>query len=194
MFVLFPVFPEQRALLGSFADLPCNVTHRPDDRLQMLLFYKRNESDVSPSFSSRPDYGRTLATGPPMFTLDMRGAVHRVLKRSHKSIDKEKSNVTQSELTSSDDTTSNLFSSFSSSHLLKTPEIDEQSDQPDNGQFVASAYAGRVTFNLSRADGLFVLRVRGLSEQDAGQYICRADFKWTRTLISIVTLYVVGKL
>jgi hypothetical protein len=171
-------FPEQRALLGSLIDLPCNVSHRSDDRLQMLLFYKRNDSDVASNTSSnRTDNGRTLATGPPIFTLDMRSSSNRLFRRSadnHQSL----------------------------------PSSDQvQSDQPivvgdqsfgahplsPSSQFVAPPFSGRVSFNWSRPDGLFSLQIRQLSELDAGQYICRSDFKWSRTLLSLVSLYVVGK-
>lgn len=59
--------------------------------------------------------------------------------------------------------------------------------------FVAPFYQSRATFELNLAARLALLVVRPLAAEDEGHYICRVDFRWTRTTVSTVKLNVIGK-
>lgn len=60
--------------------------------------------------------------------------------------------------------------------------------------FVAAAYSDRASFELNIASRTALLVLRPLLPDDDGHYICRVDFRWTRTTISTVKLDVIGKL
>ena len=91
-------------------------------------------------------------------------------------------------------------STFEASTVLKRKlrELDLELDQKANellasAQFISAAYAGRLAYNFSTNREKFILKLSKLKERDDGEYVCRADFKWSRTLISVVNLFVIGE-
>lgn len=59
--------------------------------------------------------------------------------------------------------------------------------------FLGPSYTGRASFELNLAARLALLAVNYLSAEDDGHYICRVDFRYSRTTISTVKLDVIGE-
>lgn len=81
-------------------------------------------------------------------------------------------------------------------NILGTPiySIDARDTNISQARhFVAPPYQGRATFELNLSARLALLVVRPLAAEDEGHYICRVDFRWTRTTVSTVKLDVIGK-
>lgn len=80
----------------------------------------------------------------------------------------------------------------------KLRDLDLEFDKKANelltsAQFISPVYAGRLEFNFSANREKFILKLSKLKERDDGEYVCRTDFKWSRTLISVVNLFVIGE-
>ena len=74
------------------------------------------------------------------------------------------------------------------------PELDQKANELlASAQFISAAYAGRLACNFSTDREKFILKLSKLKERDDGEYVCRTDFKWSRTLISVVNLFVIGE-
>ena len=81
-------------------------------------------------------------------------------------------------------------------NVLGTPiySIDARDSNMSNARhFVATPYRDRATFELNINTHTALLMLRPLRSHDDGQYICRVDFRWTRTTISTVKLDVIGE-
>lgn len=77
---------------------------------------------------------------------------------------------------------------------LRDLDLDKKANELlTSAQFISPAYAGRLTFNFSANREKFLLKLSKLKERDDGEYVCRTDFKWSRTLISVVNLFVIGE-
>lgn len=57
---------------------------------------------------------------------------------------------------------------------------------------LASEYENRIYFNLSSSPS--ILNINPVREEDASIYSCRVDYKWSRTSISNINLFIIGKL
>lgn len=111
-----------------------------------------------------------------------------------------KSDVFSKDVSVKDKLKMNALDTFNSlDSILKRKSRDLNLDDKkanellNSAQFISPAYNGRLTFNFSTNREQFILKLAKLKEQDAGEYVCRIDFKWTRTLISVVNLFVIGK-
>ncbi|RWS31547.1 nectin-2-like protein, partial [Leptotrombidium deliense] len=120
------VYPELKIVVGSSAQLPCNISSPTDDSIQLILWYK-----------SSTGVDNTVGTGPPFYTVDARSAA----------------SLQQSK------------------------------------HFLADSYRERITFNLSVHTA--TLHIDSVREDDASNYSCRVDYKWSRTSISVTRLFVV---
>ena len=81
-------------------------------------------------------------------------------------------------------------------NVLGTPiySIDARSHNISQARhFVAPPYQDRATFELNLSARIAILFVKPLRGDDDGHYICRVDFRWTRTTISTVKLDVISK-
>lgn len=58
--------------------------------------------------------------------------------------------------------------------------------------FLAQSYRDRASFELNISTRTALLFLNQLQAQDDGHYICRVDYRWTRTTISNVRLEVIG--
>ena len=82
-------------------------------------------------------------------------------------------------------------------NILGTPiySIDTRDSNISQARhFVALPYRGRTSFELNLASRLALLVVNPILPGDDGHYICRVDYRWTRTTISNVKLDVIGML
>ena len=81
-------------------------------------------------------------------------------------------------------------------NILGTPiySIDARDTNISQARhFVAPSYQDHASFELNLATRLALLLLKPLREDSAGNYICRVDYKWTRTTISTVKLDVIGE-
>lgn len=206
-FLIHPtVYPQVESLLNGDAQIPCNISHPQDDTLLMILVYY-NPRTKSNRTSSKPI---ALTGGPPIFSLDLRDLrlhsqyIHRYLHQN-KILDKFKRqlkreiNVADLNQTTNSPQLLNVHTSRDVNRVtLKRRSRDHLDDKKatellTSAQFISPTYAGRLAFNFSTNREQFILKLSKLQEQDAGEYVCRADLKWSRTLISVVNLFVIGK-
>lgn len=263
------MYPQVESLLGGDAQIPCNISHPPDDTLLMILvYYNARSSSRSNGSSSTANKPIALTSGPPIFSLDLRlhsQYIHRYLhqnkfpdkfkhqtKRAINSFDSARTtsnrppmlNLRNGSPRASDGTlggtldrtleedlegapdetvafldSNRTFNAQSAAHsaasldgrspfgshaansagsVLKRKLRDLDLDKKANelltsAQFISPAYAGRLAFNFSANREKFLLKLSKLKERDDGEYVCRTDFKWSRTLISVVNLFVIGE-
>ncbi|RWS10218.1 CD80-like C2-set immunoglobulin domain containing protein [Dinothrombium tinctorium] len=107
---------EVTSVVNNEASIPCNVSTRKEDEIQLVFWYKDNN-----------------ATGPPIYTLDVRD--------------------------------------MSPLH------------------FIAEPLKRRAMFNITVQPPLLV--ITPLKRSDSGLYLCRADYKWSRTQSAVVKLNVI---
>ena len=168
----------------------------------MILVYYNPRSNRSTTNFQKPI---GLTSSPPIFSLDLRlhsQYIHRYLHQTKDKLKHQMKRTLDYRLDLLNQT--NLMLNFRNSSgsdrnlILKRKSrdlnLDDQkaSELLTSAQFVSSSYNGRLTFNFSASREQFILKLQRLKEEDAGEYVCRTDFKWTRTLISVVNLFVIG--
>jgi len=96
-------------------------------------------------------------------------------------------------LPSSDDAISLIFWYKGDSIGLPVYSVDARNstllDQAKH--FTSPAFKDRISFNLTVQTAY--LTISNIKEEDDGEYRCRVDFRWARTINTIVNLQVIGK-
>jgi len=202
----YTVYPQVENLLNGDAQIPCNISHPPDDTLLMILVYYNSRSNRNSTSKAI-----ALTSGPPIFSLDLRTHsqyIHRYLHQNKiqdkfkhqikREINLSQFNQTNQLLNVHKTHSSNSEVSFASnqfndplSRWTRDLDVRKATELLTSAQFVSPAYNGRLTFNFSTTREQLILKLSKLKETDSGEYICRTDFKWSRTLISVVNLFVI---
>ena len=151
---------ELSSLINERISLPCNVTKQPLQHQPQAILWFRNE----------------LATGPPIFALDLRTSQQTQSSHLHQSphpanqtgqlneFDGEQQTVLNSRIAW--DESANANSNYNAS------AIDEFLRVLRNAQtFVSDAYRDRVQFNVT--NGLPSLTINKVKEYDGGVFLCR---------------------
>ena len=77
-------------------------------------------------------------------------------------------------------------------YSVDTRSANGSLDKDKAKHFVGEVFAGnRANFDVSVQPAL--LRIDPVLDDDGMEYRCRVDFKWGRTMISYITLNVIGK-
>lgn len=157
---------EYEAIQGQGIQLNCNLSTLPAEDAIQLVFWYKGESNK------------------PIYSVDARNP-SRPRHFNYFAVQALKAtSSTGSARTSTSPSASLLSPSFAPSSSSSSSVLHEE--------FAESAQLRRLAERLSLAPN-FSLRIDRLSREDGGLYRCRVDFRYARTLNSLMRLHVIGK-
>ena len=158
-----------QALEGSRLRLACDVSVDADvsdgDSVTLILWFKADRKST------------------PIYSVDARSVNQLTLATHHSSDPRIRFHLFDQQQQPPDPSASTAGVSVKPFKRRKT----------QSSSTAASVAASTASFEVTRRQSKGFLTIDHVTLQDAGDYVCRVDFKWSRTVSSITSVTVVGE-